>query len=330
MRRKIVLIKKDGISIHKCAIHRKNGTSESAWLVKHSGYGGRQKKLILDSNGRRPGKGAGGVKFVQQALLVPSVGPPIDLAMSTMEYDENLPQSLLKEKYISQQFNKKSEIQGAIINSFYFEMRNRKSHRGSRSEFAVLGRKSEVSCKKLVGFMPILTGTAKSLIKCSDKEKEYGFILNALTSLRIFAEHEIVHGDIKPDNISETGQFLDFGGSAIKPKDNECKTMTENYVSIWQWKEKSQGRQYHKANDKFRQDSYGLAMTILHLFCPELLKELEKNIRSLFNGNGDFNKDIQIMVTKIQEQINQTEFPVFNSDEFRTLLLDMTGNQPQF
>ena len=75
----------------------------------------------------------------------------------------------------------------------------------------------------------------------------------------------------------------------------------------------------------FGQDSYGLAMTILHLFCPELLKELEKNIRSLFNGNGDFNKDIQIMVTKIQEQINQTEFPVFNSDEFRTLLLDMTG-----
>ena len=66
-------------------------------------------------------------------------------------------------------------------------------------------------------------------------------------------------------------------------------------------------------------------MTILHLFCPELLKELEKNIRSLFNGNGDFNKDIQIMVTNIQEQINQTEFPVFNSDEFRTLLLDMTG-----
>ena len=71
--------------------------------------------------------------------------------------------------------------------------------------------------------------------------------------------------------------------------------------------------------------SYGLAMTILHLFCPALLKELEKNIGSLFNGNSDFNKDIQIMVTNIQEQINQTEFPVFNSDEFRTLLLDMTG-----
>ena len=55
-------------------------------------------------------------------------------------------------------------------------------------------------------------------------KKIYGFILNTLiTSLRTLAEHEIVHGDIKPDNISDAGQFLDFGGSAIKPKDDEMQ-----------------------------------------------------------------------------------------------------------
>ena len=68
--------------------------------------------------------------------------------------------------------------------------------------------------KNWLDLCPFLRNS-KIVNKCSDKNKKYGFILNALTSLRIFAEHEIVHGDIKPDNISETGQFLDFGGYAI-------------------------------------------------------------------------------------------------------------------
>ena len=101
-----------------------------------------------------------------------------------MEYDENLPQSLLKEKYISQQFNKKSEIQGAIINSFYFEMRNRKSHRGSRIKFAVLGKKANCLAKNWLVLCPFLQGTAKSLIKCSDEKNIWVYIehINNITS----------------------------------------------------------------------------------------------------------------------------------------------------
>jgi hypothetical protein len=316
-------LKQNGISIHACTIIRTNHKTEQGWLLKHSRFNGRSQKLKPAHNGNNVGKGAGQSKFVQQVLLVPATGTPVDMAMSTTEYIEHPPKSLTTEIDLARKFGIISGIQPYIINSLYGSETQGKCHKIGTT-LSPKGIKSSVICKKTHGFMPLIT-SATNLLKCTDDNQKETFILNGLASLQHFAENNIIHGDLKLDNITSNGLFYDFGGSAINPTNKECTTYTPNYVSIYQWEKKQRGDYWHTLEDKYRQDSYGLAISIIKVFNPTIFEDVKLSIKSLLEGTNNFQIHINHIISTIKDAIQKTAFPIRNTREFKELLYDMTG-----
>jgi len=181
--------------------------------------------------------------------------------------------------------------------------------------------------------MPISNNATCLFIEGTTEQKRT-FVIGILNTLATFQKHNVIHQDIKPQNLNDYGRSIDNGTLLFDPSDLECDDYgTPGYHCLFQ--QFSSESQPFSKKLKESQDSFAVAATIFEVLTGQ---KLDSNI---VNGNFFQHPDGQKFykltpisndqflqkIDTIRYKINTAPFPfddLFNQT-LKTLLLNMTG-----
>ncbi|MBL6607482.1 MAG: hypothetical protein ISP52_05090 [Flavobacteriaceae bacterium] len=319
-----------GISMHPLIISSTSGDTCKGLLIKGSQFGGRDAKLQHNGHLKPVGLGFGVLKFVQHAIIFFNEFT-LHVALTSMEKTNKMTAERINREYlVAKNFAKQdSKVKECVVLPFYFGG-------GQRTGVAHDTKKSGVKmgCRvpKAYGIMPVISnGDAFSLAINGTVEQKHRFVVKALSCMRCLTQNGIIHGDIKPENFSWYGDFLDIG-SVTFLNEEVVFSGTKGYFSLLQ-QCKSDGlvsllggrlsispqliRQL-----KQWQDSFGFSATIFFVLVGQLLNEKHKT----FASKAEFDSCIRHCADKIIKA--DFPYPYQQAQALKELMLDMAGVNP--
>ena len=278
------------------------------------------------------GLGFGTFKFAQKAVMVLPNSDPIKFALTTQEYTNQIPDGIQLELDIEQRLRQLPHLHSAVVLPKYVKTKG-KLHGNHSDKLLPCGQKLNETGNKILGIMPICND-ASQLFKYGTVNQKKIFIDGLLNTLQTLARSNVIHNDIKPQNMDWKGRSIDNGSMQFNPNDDDCDDYgTPSYHCLYQ-QSPFRSRSFTKEL-KQRQDSFAAAATIYEVLTDQRLdsKYAAGHFYQRPNGTEYYKLNVLPLyqfrqkIDDIRTKINAAQFPFDNSynQELKIKLLNMTG-----